>query len=309
MDINMGDNLQVKFWGTRGSCAAPFPDRMKYGGNTSCVSVQWKEGIAVFDGGTGIVAFGKELEKACFHGEKEKDVSIFVFVSHVHLDHIIGIPMFSCLFWKEATIHFFGPGTEEESFCQRLSKVLGHPYWPVTVDQVPANVVWHDTGREMSWKLPGNVLVRAMSSNHPNGGYLYRLEKGSQSVVYGLDCELGEQKDGKKEENIGENLEPEKTFWENYRKFALDCSLLIFDAPYTEENYIDYRGFGHSFWQQGLVMAQECNAGHLCICHHDWSRTDEQLAQKEHELQMFAEKWGKPAEFAKEGVSIYLENR
>ena len=304
MIINMADNLRVKFWGTRGSCAAPFWDRMVYGGNTSCVSVQWEDEIAVFDGGTGIGAFGRELEEICCQKGHGKKISVFVFISHVHLDHVIGIPLLPCLFWKEATIHFFGPSGKEGSFQQRLSKVLGPPYWPVAVDQVPANLIWHDVGREMSWEIPGNVLVRAMSSNHPNGGYLYRLEKGSQSVVYGLDCELEEGT----EANLEKDYKTKGSFWEQYCNFALDCNLLIFDAPYTEESYSRHKGFGHSFWQQGLMMAQECNAGHLCICHHDWNSTDEQIAQIEYELQVHAQEWGRPAEFAREGASICLKH-
>ena len=55
----MDDKLYVKFWGTRGSCPAPYRDRMKYGGNTSCMSAAWEGGLAVFDGGTGIAGLGQ----------------------------------------------------------------------------------------------------------------------------------------------------------------------------------------------------------------------------------------------------------
>lgn len=289
----MGDSLEVKFWGTRGSCPAPFSDRMVYGGNTSCVSVRWKEGVALFDGGTGIAAFGKNLEEAVRQGTCSRGISVSVFVTHVHLDHVAGIPLLPCLFWKEAQMHFYGPGGEGGSFKERLSRVLGPPYWPVAVDQVPAAVVWHDSHEGEVWTLPGEAKVLAMKSNHPNGGFLYRLEYQGQSVVYGLDCELGDRTD------MG-------SFWEQYREFARDCSLLLFDAPYTQEDYPCYRGFGHSFWQQGLEMAKYCNAGHLCICHHDWGKNDEQLGEREKQLKELARQWGRPAEFAREGLKICL---
>lgn len=344
--------IQVTLWGTRGSCPAPFRDQMAYGGNTSCVSVGWKEGCAVFDGGTGIAAFGKWLEKETKDRSKGKQVEVAVFVSHVHLDHVMGIPMLPCLFWKEAAIHFYGPAGEGDTFRQRLSRVLGPPYWPVAVDETPARIVWHDVGPETRWQLPGGARVQAMRSGHPNGGFLYRLDYEGQSVVYGLDCELGEdggpetaasghEESGKRklcaseQEEAGklelDASEREKTgnpetqtlqqgepgrrvapvpaqqgLWQQYREFARDCSLLIFDGAYTKDNYGQYRGFGHSYWQQGLEMAKSCNAGRLCICHHEWSEDDEGMAGKDRELKRLAKDWGRPAEFAREGTTICL---
>lgn len=306
----MDDGLEVKFWGTRGSCAAPFPDRMEFGGNTSCVSVGWKHGIAVFDGGTGMAAFGRSLEAAVERGEWQRNKPVFVFVSHVHLDHVAGIPLLPCLFHPGAFVEFYGPAQEGESFRERLSAVLGPPYWPVAVDAVPAAVVWHDVGEGTQWILQGGVKVSAMKSNHPDNGYVYRLEYNGQSVVYGLDCELGEWKEGPDGEN---GREPEdKTapdFWRQYQAFARDCSLLIFDAPYTKENYPRHIGFGHSYWQQGLAMARWCNAGYLSVCHHDWNRTDTELRAFERELKEKARDWGRPVEFAREGARISLGNR
>ena len=334
----MDDGLEVKFWGTRGSLAAPFPDRMEFGGNTSCVSVRWKHGIAVFDGGTGMAAFGKSLEAAIERGEWDRTDPVFVFVSHVHLDHVAGIPLLPCLFRKGAFVEFFGPAWAGEGFGQRLSKVLGPPYWPVAVDSVTAGIRWHDVGQETRWILQGGARVSAMRANHPDGGYIYRLEYGGQSVVYGLDCELGERQGGPEggirgetqeepgrqntgwegetkepmgspdHESEGERLEA-PDFWHQYRAFARDCSLLIFDAPYTKENYPRHAGFGHSYWQQGLAMARWCNAGYLSICHHDWNRTDTELRAMERELKEKARDWGRPVEFAREGARISLGNR
>ena len=301
----MDDGMEIKFWGTRGSLAAPFADRMAYGGNTSCVSVRWKYGIAVFDGGTGMAAFGKSLEAAIARGEWNRSKPVFVFVSHVHLDHVAGIPLLPCLFHKEAFVEFFGPARAGEGFRQRLSRVLGPPYWPVAVDGMPGAAAWHDVGEETQWILRGGVKVFAMKANHPDGGYIYRLEYGGQSLVYGLDCELGERQRECDSENTGDN---ETDFWRQYQAFARDCSLLIFDAPYTRENYPSHRGFGHSYWQQGLDMARWCNAGYLSICHHDWNKTDRELAAMERELKEKARDWGRPADFAREGARICLGN-
>ena len=290
--------LTVKLWGTRGSCAAPFPNRMTYGGNTSCISVHWKEGIAVFDAGTGILALGQWL----IEQQKQKAQAVFppiyLFISHLHLDHVLGLPLFPLLFYPCVQIHIYGPGGKERSFRQYLTALLSPPYWPVSVGQVPASVTWHEADGKESWELLGHVRVSTMPSYHPDNCILYRLQQGTQSIVYGLDCEFPETKAS----------EPESPVWTAYKTFAHQCSLLIFDAPYTKEEYPSYRGFGHSDWEKAVQMAQECQTSHLCICHHNWDRSDQELAQIEQNLKRSAQKAGVIAEMGREGRTIALAN-
>lgn len=282
----MEKGLRVTFWGTRGSIAAPYGDRMEFGGNTSCVSVDWAEGIAVFDGGTGIMGLGNRLKEA-----GGKDQAVHIFVSHLHMDHIIGLFMFPCLFCKGMAIEFYGPCEEGRTFRERFWSAMDHPYWPVTMGQTAAKITWHDTRDGDMWNLPGDVRVRVMSSSHPNGCVIYRLERKGQSVIYGLDCELGEEK--------GE-------FWAKYRQFAHNCNLLIFDGPYGREEYQAFKGFGHSFWQQGIKMAKECGAARLYISHHDWGKTDCDLKDMEKEARHEAGDWKGSVVFAREGECVCL---
>ncbi len=291
----MGDGLKVTFWGTRGSMAAPFGDRMGYGGNTSCMSAAWGKNLAVFDGGTGLMALGKCLEEEVRTGRRKRSQPIHLFLGHLHLDHMVGIPLFPCLFWKEAVLHFYGPGKETGDLRKGLGTMMGGPYWPVSIEQVPARIVWHDTTGGDEWELPDGAKVMVMESRHPNGCVLFRLEKDGQSLVYGLDCELGE--DG-------------TDFWERYREFGKGCSLLVFDSPYEKEEYPKYVGFGHSYWQQGIRMAKECGAGRLMISHHDWARTDGELCAMEREAVSFGNAYGVETLFAREGICLCLgDNR
>jgi len=86
--------MKVRFWGTRGSLAKPGPRTVRYGGNTSCVSVETDSGtLLVIDCGTGVHELGQHLlgtRKGPIHGH--------VLISHTHWDHIQGIPFFTPLF-------------------------------------------------------------------------------------------------------------------------------------------------------------------------------------------------------------------
>ena len=289
-------HLSVRFWGTRGSCAAPFPDRMIYGGNTSCVSVHWEEGTAIFDAGTGILALGEWMKR-----KKEAKKPIHLFIGHLHLDHIAALPLFPLLFEKEARFHLYGPREKEKTFKERLLLPLSPPYWPISLEQVPASITWHEAESNQTWKLPGNIKVSAMRSNHPDQCLIYRLESQGQSVVYGLDCEFFEPSS----QSLSKPPEP-KSLWTAYQTFAWECSLLIFDAPYTQKEYPSYCGFGHSYWEKGIEMAKACRASRLYICHHNWDRSDKALAQIEKDLHLQARKTGLQAEIAREGQCIHL---
>ncbi len=259
----MTDGIEVRFWGVRGSCPAPFADRMVYGGNTACVSADCGEELVIFDGGTGIAALGRWLEMEEQLGKRDPGRPVHILFSHVHLDHIQGFMLFPQLFQAGRKLHIYGPAGDGQGFRQRLREALGPPYWPVRVDQVPAKIEWHDLRPGQTVATEAGTVLRTMDSRHPDGGLLYRLEWDGASAVYGLDCEVSE-------------------VWESYQTFAQNCGLLIFDAPYGEEEYARCRGFGHSYWRQGLKMAGQCGAEKLCVCHHDWGRTDGELAEIEH---------------------------
>ena len=99
-------SVRVTFWGTRGSIATPGPDTVRYGGNTSCVSIRTDDGtLIVIDCGTGARTLGRHL-LAESGGEP---VDGHIFVSHTHWDHIQGFPFFQPLFQPGSTWHVYGP--------------------------------------------------------------------------------------------------------------------------------------------------------------------------------------------------------
>lgn len=269
--------LKVKIWGVRGSLAAPFSDRMKYGGNTSCVSAQWEDGIVVFDAGSGIRALGQELLE-CTNLQKRE---LHIFFSHLHLDHICGLPFLPQLFQKDWTIHLYG----EKGFCEKLKQVIHPPYWPVGFDQMAAAIIWHEFMPGEAAEPAEGVTVHTIRSSHPDNTVLFRLEYQQSRIVYGLDCELTD------------------SYLEKYCDFVSGSNLLIFDGMYTDEEYERFRGFGHSTWEQGIRILKQSSIGTLCISHHDWGQTDELLDNRERLARFHDER----CMFAREGMTFYFE--
>lgn len=267
----MKQGIEVSFWGIRGSMAAPFSDRMKYGGNTSCVSAEWSGGLLIFDCGTGLRELGRRLLD---EGRKE----VHIVISHLHLDHVIGLPFFPLLFRKDCKLHLY---VRDKTM---LMKLCAPPFWPVTLDQAAAEIIWHEISSHEEILLPDGAKIRSMEADHPDGSLIYRFETDGMSVVYGLDCELTER------------------VRESYQEFVRGCDLLIFDGTYTDEEYPKTVGYGHGTWEQGVEIMKTCNIKRLCISHHDWGRTDEELEKMDEELK----KMVPGAVFAREGMTIRL---
>jgi phosphoribosyl 1,2-cyclic phosphodiesterase len=68
----------LRFWGVRGSYAAPHDTHLGVGGNTSCVELRWDDTLLVCDGGTGIISLGEELMK---HADLKELMVVF---THYH---------------------------------------------------------------------------------------------------------------------------------------------------------------------------------------------------------------------------------
>ncbi len=254
--------IRTKFWGVRGSIPAPGAATAGVGGNTSCVEMRCGESRLIFDAGTGIRLLGRELAA---HSPAE----LHLFFSHVHWDHIQGFPFFAPAFIAGNTIHLHGP----RNYLGTIETVLGgqmeFPTFPVVLDDLGADLIFHDvTGGDVI-ELSPELRVRTASGNHPGGVLAYRVEYEGKSVVYATDTEYGP-----------EDLDPA------FVELCRDADLLIFDTMYTPEEYDgradgrSRKGWGHSTREGGVALAKAAGVRRYALFHHDPDQDDDAVERK-----------------------------
>ncbi len=246
--------MQFRFWGVRGSIAAPGPDTIKYGGNTPCVEVRCGDRLVIFDGGTGLRALGQSLMAA--GGRVEADF----FLSHLHWDHIQGIPFFTPAFVPGNRIRIYGERKGERSLQAVLEGQMSDPNFPVPLSVMRSEISFHEIAPWVDLDLGDAVRVRTAPMSHPNGCLGLRIEHGGRSLVYTTDTE---------HDPDGGPPDP------NVVALARDADVLIYDAMYTEAQYRAGRvGWGHSTFGEALRVARAAGVGTLYFFHHDPVHSD-----------------------------------
>lgn len=249
--------MKVKVWGARGSVPSPGPETNRYGGNTSCVQVTLSDGtVIVLDAGTGIRSLGLSIPDPA---------SINILLTHLHLDHIQGLMFFAPAFRARSKLTIWGPEAQEASLEDRIARYLSAPLSPVEVRELPCDVSFRDTpGTE--WTI-GPATVRAASVTHRGPTLGYRITEGEESICYIPDHEpaLGADID---------ELEPE---WISGHDLACEASLLVHDCQYTDQEYPEHVGWGHSSMSAALKFARRVEARRTLLFHHDPLHSDDAL--------------------------------
>lgn len=250
--------MNVRLWGTRGSLAAPGPDTVRYGGNTSCVEVTGQDGsVLLLDGGTGIRRIGPLL------GQAPRRVDVLL--THLHMDHIQGLGFFSPLRQAGWVVHLYGPGSTTQGLRARLTRYLSPPTFPVLLRELACELHLHEVACG-DFDI-GQFHVSSRLVCHPNHAVGYRIQEGDTVLTYLPDHEPA----------LGVPRFPLAAEWTSGYSLAAGADLLIHDAQYSSAEYLERVGFGHSSISQSLQFAALAGVKHLVPFHHDPAHSDEDL--------------------------------
>ena len=251
--------MKITLLGTRGSVPNPSRENYLYGGNTQCVAVTQDACNILLDAGTGLLMAPNVMQGNVYH----------ILLSHFHLDHINGIPMFDPLFESGSTVHFYAPMFEGKDVRYWMGEILRPPFWPICPDEFFAHIEYHTVMPGESFLLEDTVLVSTIALNHPNGAMGYSLSHAGKRLCYISDHEHT------------------SAFEKPISAFVKNCDVMIADACYTPEQYAKHKvGFGHSVFEDVAQLAVDAGVKQLIITHHDGKNNDLSLAALEKELQV-----------------------
>jgi len=251
--------MKVKVWGCRGSLPAPGPENATYGGNTSCIQVTHGETCIILDGGSGILRLGKYLSP---------DITeVHVLLSHLHLDHTMGLGFFTPLYNPKIAVHLYGPSTSNEPLVNRLRRYFSPPLFPVRLSELPRHPIIHELNNSQ-FKI-GDVTVQSEYICHPGPTLGYRLTANKSVLAYLPDHEL----------QMGSSNFPNDPEWTSGYEIAKFADLLFHDASYTAKEYVTKIGWGHSSFRDAIAFGKMCEVKKLALFHHEPVRSDEQLEQ------------------------------
>lgn len=250
--------MKATLWGTRGSLASAGPDTVRYGGDTAAVELSGPQGeVVVLDAGSGIRPIGDRLPA---HTKR-----VDILLTHLHMDHIQGLGFFMPLFDPDIDVHVWGPGSTTLGLRERLTRYLSPPLFPVLLRDLP-NVTLHEIRPPASFSI-GGLTVRADLIIHPGPTLGFRVESPDCVLAYLPDHEPA----------LGMAGFPDLPEWTSGFDLARGADVLIHDAQYTNAEYQNRVGWGHSTFNHALVFAELTGAKRLVTFHHDPGHSDEML--------------------------------
>ncbi|MDO8804858.1 MAG: response regulator [Elusimicrobiota bacterium] len=225
-DLDVGQ-IRLTVWGARGLPHVMPNTVSRYGRQTSCVSVETKEHIFIFDAGTGIVELGREImEKKLYY----KD--IWICLTHFHLDHILGLGRFAPIYDPSFSIHIIGANDPEKSL-KEVAQATFYSSFSLTKQPPKAKIDIYEILEDNYELFPG-VKLSSMYANHPTSTMVYVLDILGKKITYAPDSEIW----------------GDATAFQDYDEklggFVRGSDIFIHDSVYTDKDYEDRKHEGHS---------------------------------------------------------------
>lgn len=271
----------AKIYGVRGSYPIAPQGGTEYGGNTTCLLVRTPEHIVIFDAGSGIIKLGRELIPEILEHKKksQKTFNITLVFTHTHIDHLLGFPYFAPLYIPGVQLNLIGPATMGVDFEDILCTLVEPQYYPVSMDEFRSEKDFININENMIiYFVEGESLPYFTTAGDPNlenadlvisnmkyyfhpkdGSYTYKVQWNKHTLVFATDVE----------QYVGSD--------QRMVKFAEGCDVLLHDAQYTLEQYLQFQGYGHSNFEMACQVALKAKVKKLLLFHHDPNNSDDTL--------------------------------
>jgi phosphoribosyl 1,2-cyclic phosphodiesterase len=244
--------MEITFHGVRGSFPSSSPDTRRYGGSTAAVELHVDGEPPIFlDAGSGLAPIDAPDDKP-FHAS--------ALVTHLHLDHVQGLPFFPAVHRPSTTFDVYGPRQEAGSLRDAFAGLIAPPYFPLSLDQFLGDLRFHEVCADDLMIGTAHVVVRPVPHLGPTVGY--RLSWGGATIAYISDHQAPPGLD---------------TVDRGVLELCRDVDLLIHEGQYTPEEFATKPDWGHGTIDYALLVAMEAGARRLCVFHHDPWRSDDEL--------------------------------
>lgn len=267
-------NSYIKFWGTRGSNPVAGPEYIRFGGNTCCLEVRDDKDLVIIDAGTGIRSLGATLPH-------ENLKTYNVLFSHTHWDHLLGFPFFHPIYHEQSEVHLWAPVGFDKTTKELFSEMLAYSYFPVALDDIKSKILFKDI-RDSEKLSFGKIKIFTHYSFHPGSSLCFKIHIAGKVIGYVTDNEFlfGYKGSFQKMLKDKELIEP----YASFINFFKGCDLMIHEAQYSDEEYVQREGWGHSSLSNAAAFIKLASIKDWVVTHHDPKHTDAELLESAEKL-------------------------
>lgn len=291
--------LELTFWGVRGSFPITGPESSYYGGNTSCLQISSEHQLLIIDAGSGIIDLGQQLRAS---GIKQVDI----FLSHMHWDHLQGLPFFEPLYDPDCLVRLYAPRHWAYSLAQGIADLQHSEFCERSFESIRARLEFVELV-DGSQTQVGPLQITCRFINHPELGAGYRVDSNSGSLAYTCDA-------GSIDDVLLAAVPPElssqqylDTLRENLRLLAKGASALVYDGFFTPEQHQTFPHYAHSTGEDGVRLCQAADCRCLFVNHHHHSNSDQFLRERLETLGRLAASKEIAVHMATEGQTWIIE--